>query len=98
MYTAPAHGFKDAEDYYIKNSSKQFLAKITKPTLLLNALDDTFLNDECFPFEIAKENKYLFLETPKHGGHVGFNSKFIGTDGHWLEKRIYDFIKDHSIQ
>ena len=98
LYTAPAHGFKDAEDYYIKNSSKQFLAKITKPTLLLNALDDTFLNDECFPFEIAKENKYLFLETPKHGGHVGFNSKFIGTNGHWLEKRIYDFIKDHSIQ
>lgn len=98
LYTAPAHGFKDAEDYYMKNSSKQFLANITKPTLLVNALDDTFLNDDCFPYEIAKESKYLFLETPKHGGHIGFNSKLIGTSGHWLEKRIYNFIKDHSIQ
>ena len=98
LYTAPAHGFKDAEDYWQKNSSKQFLSNIIKPTLLVNALDDTFLNEDCFPIEIAKESSHLFLETPKYGGHVGFNSKFIGTNGHWLEKRIYDFINEHSIQ
>jgi predicted alpha/beta-fold hydrolase len=98
LYTAPAHGFKDADDYYKKNSSKQFLSNISKPTLLVNALDDTFLSEECFPFEIAKDNKHLFLETPKYGGHVGFNTKFIGTNGLWLEKRIYDFINEYSIQ
>jgi len=36
-YTAPAHGFKDAFDYYEKNSSLQFLPNIVTPVLLLSA-------------------------------------------------------------
>ena len=31
IYTAPAHGFKDAYDYYEKSSSLQFLSNIKKP-------------------------------------------------------------------
>ncbi len=31
IYTAPAHGFKDALDYYKKNSSLQFLPNIQIP-------------------------------------------------------------------
>lgn len=94
-YTAPAHGFKDAEDYWAKNSSKQFLNSISMPTLIVNAADDTFLSKECFPTEIAQKNSNVSLEIPKHGGHVGFNSKLIGKNGFWLEKRIYEFVKSH---
>lgn len=95
LYTAPAHGFKDAEDYWEKNSCKPFLENITIPTLIINALDDTFLGDLCYPYEISQSHEHVFLETPKHGGHVGFNSKLIGKSGYWLEKRIYEFALKH---
>ena len=73
VYTAPAHGFKDAFDYYEKNSSLQFLPKIQIPVLVLNAENDSFLSSECYPTELASKMKNLFLETPKYGGHVGFH-------------------------
>ncbi len=90
-YTAPAHGFKDVEDYWAKNSSKQFLNTISIPTLILSAADDTFLSNECYPTKIVEENQHILLEVPKYGGHVGFNSKVIGKNGFWLEKRVLDF-------
>ncbi len=94
-FTAPVNGFKDAQDYWVKNSSKPFLHAIKIPTLMVSALDDTFLSKECFPFEIAKNHKMLQLETPKYGGHVGFNSTFYGKNGHWLEKRIFNFLRGY---
>jgi len=94
-FTAPVNGFKDAQDYWIKNSSKPFLHAIKIPTLMVSALDDTFLSEECFPFDIAKNHKTLQLETPKYGGHVGFNSTFYSKNGHWLEKRIFSFMSDY---
>ena len=95
LYTAPAHGYKSAEDYWEKCSSKPFLSGIKIPTLLINALDDTFLSKECYPTEIAKKNVSFFLEMPEFGGHVGFNSNIIGKNGFWVEKRIYTFLKSY---
>ncbi|PHR74578.1 MAG: alpha/beta hydrolase [Lutibacter sp.] len=95
LYTAPAHGYKDAEDYWKKCSSKPFLSEIKIPTLLINALDDTFLSEECFPTEIAENSKFFFLEMPKFGGHVGFNSRMVSKNGFWVEKRIYKFLKSY---
>ncbi len=87
-YTAPANGFKNADDYYNKSSSKYYLSAIKTPVLLLNALDDSFLSASCFPFEMAKNHSFLHLETPKHGGHVGF----IQTDGiYYNERRALEF-------
>ncbi len=91
-YTAPVHGFKNAELYWELNSCKPFLKKITTPTLLINALDDPFLTPDCFPFEIAKTSNSLFLETPKKGGHMGFLSN-TGINGiYWHEKRAIEFL------
>ena len=53
IYTSKAHGFKNAYDYYQKNSSKQFLPTIKIPVLILNAKNDSFLSTDCFPFENA---------------------------------------------
>ncbi|MEY8848637.1 YheT family hydrolase [Psychroserpens sp. XS_ASV72] len=75
VYTAKAHGFKDALDYYEQSSSLQFLKNIYVPTLLINALNDSFLSPECFPVKEAKHNPNLYLEMPKFGGHVGFIQK-----------------------
>jgi hypothetical protein len=71
-YTAPLHGFKDRFDYWEICSSGRYLSQLQRPTLLINALDDPFLTPLCFPLEQAEKNPLLFLETPQHGGHVGF--------------------------
>jgi hypothetical protein len=91
--TAPLFGFKNAQDYWTKCSSKPFLPAIKTPTLLINALDDTFLSKSCFPFEAAHQNKNLHLETPKYGGHVGFNTNIAKYDTLWSEHRVSNFIQ-----
>lgn len=92
IYTSKAHGFKDAEDYYIKSSSLQFLPNIKVPTLLINSLNDSFLSSECFPVKEAKQNEFLFLEMPKFGGHVGY----IQYGGfYYNEKRALEFIQQY---
>ena len=92
IYTAPVFGFKNAQDYWEKSSSKPYLPKIKKPTLLITALDDPFLSQECYPYEEAKNSKHFFLEAPKYGGHCGFITNFINQDNRWLEHRIINFI------
>ena len=72
IYTSRANGFKDAAHYYNKSNSLQYLPAITTPVLILNALNDTFLTETCYPNAIAEYNPYIYLETPKYGGHVGF--------------------------
>jgi len=90
-YTAPIHGFKDADDYYEKSSSRHFLSTISVPTLLINAADDPFLSASCFPVEDAKTNRYLLLEIPQHGGHVGFMA--LDNEGeYWSETRATSFL------
>ncbi|KAA3600090.1 MAG: alpha/beta fold hydrolase [Calditrichaeota bacterium] len=90
FFTAPVHGFKDAEDYYKKCSSKQFLPKIQIPTLLVNADNDPFLSQSCFPIEEAKANKNFSLEITDSGGHVGFVS--FSENEFWYEKRAVEFL------
>jgi len=75
IYTSKAHGYKNVMDYYQKCSSKQFLPYITTPTLLINAKNDSFLGEQCYPINEAKKNKHLYLEMPTYGGHVGFYGK-----------------------
>src|SRR6202795_4642588 len=72
LYTAPIHGFRDAEEYWEKSSSSRYLEGIRVPVLLLNARDDPFLTLESLPYAEAEKNPRLFLEAPKSGGHVGF--------------------------
>jgi len=88
VYTSKAHGFKDALDYYDKNSSLQFLNGITVPTLLINAKNDSFLSSECYPIQEAKENSKLHLEIPNHGGHVGFYDE---NNMYYNERRALEF-------
>ncbi|MEL4455004.1 YheT family hydrolase [Lutimonas vermicola] len=93
-FTAPVNGFKDANDYWKKNSCNQFLQGIRVPSLLITAYDDPFLSASCIPLKEAKGNKYFHLEVTTYGGHVGYNSTFENGSGFWLEKRIIDFFKE----
>ncbi len=93
QYTAPIHGFRDAADYWKSCSSLYFLSGIQRPTLLVNANDDTCLSEDCYPREIARAHPYLFLEIPAYGGHVGF-TRFKEDASFWSEERAYRFIEE----
>jgi uncharacterized protein len=97
IFTAPVHGFVSAVDYWNKCNSKQFLKNISVPTLLLNALDDPMLSPECYPYDDAQQNPFLFLETPRYGGHVGFATSISLSKIFFHEKRIIDFLKELRI-
>lgn len=74
-FTAPMHGFTDKEDYYFKVSPARSIDKIEKPILIINAFDDPFLGEGCFPVELAENNTNIYLETPKYGGHCAYPMK-----------------------
>lgn len=91
IYTAPAHGFKDALDYYAQASSYAYLDKITIPTLILNAKNDSFLHGKCYPKKQAKNSGFVHLEMPDHGGHVGF---YLKGDYYYNELRSLEFFNE----
>jgi len=95
--TAPLHGFKNAEIYYQKSSSRQFLGKIDTETLIIHALDDPFMIPQIIPQEKELSSK-VTLELSRHGGHVGFIA--AANDNatrpvYWLEQRIPEFLKQY---
>ena len=90
LFTGPIHGFEDALDYYTKCSSLQHIEDIQHPTLVINALDDPFLPDECYPYKEINNNNYVSRIFPKYGGHVGFSS--CRDKVYWEEDEILNFI------
>jgi predicted alpha/beta-fold hydrolase len=91
-YTAPIHGFRDARDYWESSSSVLALPQVRRPLLLLNAWDDTFLSANCFPKELAEVNPHFYLETPAHGGHIGF-VEFRKDGAYYTERRAFEFVE-----
>jgi predicted alpha/beta-fold hydrolase len=89
----PLHGFKDADDFYTRASSGAYIASIAKPVLIVNALNDPFLPQTCFPFDVARTHASVWLETPATGGHVGFSLK--GKQENWMEVRAFEFIQQY---
>lgn len=88
-YTGPAHNFGNAQGYYEHCSAKPFIKNITLPTLILLAKNDSFMQASCYPNEIVKDLKSVFLETPQYGGHVGFVQS--GTS-YYQEDRALSFV------
>lgn len=87
VYTAPAHGFAGAADYWRRASSKPWLRAIQAPTLLLCAGNDPFVPPAALPTPIELSGRIAF-ECTVGGGHVGFLSGACpGTLG-WLPARL----------
>ena len=60
------------------------------PVLVLNALDDPFLGEGCFPVQLAQNNAFIYLETPKYGGHCAYPMK--NSHYSYAEIRALEFI------
>ncbi|HMO38192.1 MAG TPA: alpha/beta fold hydrolase [Saprospiraceae bacterium] len=88
-FSAPLCGYSSAEEFYEQASARNFMAGITVPTLLVNAQNDPILTPACSPVDICDKHPYLYLETPREGGHVGFELRrkpFM-----WSEYRAWEF-------
>jgi uncharacterized protein len=92
-YTAPIHGFLDAEDYWSRSSCRSYLPRVRTPVLLVNAANDPFLGPGCHPWEEAEGSDFLHFESPRMGGHVGFPS-FGNSGEYWSETRAAEFLAD----
>jgi len=93
LYTAPAHGFKDAYDYYNTASSLNYIPAIKVPTLLLNAQNDPFLTPTCFPFGLTRDHAYVHFMAPRYGGHVGFANSTRLAGEFWMEQKARWFLQ-----
>jgi uncharacterized protein len=87
LVTAPLHGFRDAEDYWVRSSSAPWLDRIEVPTLLLNARNDPFLPAHALERASKKAAPCVLLEFPRTGGHGGFPGR-----RRWLARRVLDFL------
>ncbi|RMG87161.1 MAG: alpha/beta fold hydrolase [Bacteroidetes bacterium] len=94
-FSAPLNGFPDAEAFYDYASAKNFMPGIAVPTLLVNAQNDPILTPDCSPTRLCEKHPYVFLETPKHGGHCGFMES--GSPHAWSEKRAFLFVQNHIL-
>ncbi len=91
LYTAPVHGFLDAEDYWRRAASLPLLSQIRLPTLLINARNDPFMPGHSLPRE-ADVSPFVTLDFPATGGHVGFPTGAFPGRIDWLPQRIVRFL------
>jgi hypothetical protein len=89
-FTAPINGFADAREYYAKASSRQYLARIRIPTLVIQSIDDPFMTPAVIPQQ-HELSESVCLELSEKGGHVGFVSGYFWKPEFWLEKRIVEY-------
>lgn len=87
-YTAPVHGFRDADDYWARASGKPWLAHVRVPHLVLNAYNDPFVPPASLP-RAAEVSAQVVLEQPAEGGHVGFALGWRGRS--YLPVRLAQF-------
>jgi hypothetical protein len=91
LVTARLHGFRDAEDYWTRASSKPLLRCIAVPTLALNAQNDPFLPAPALP-RTQEVSSSVSLLQPATGGHVGFPDGAFPGHVDWLPQRILEFL------
>jgi uncharacterized protein len=92
VFTAPLHGFKGTDDYWLRASAKPHLHRIHIPALVLNARNDPFLPANCLPGP-REVGRHVTLWQPAHGGHVGFPGGRWPGHVHTLPEAVMGWIK-----
>lgn len=91
VVTAPLGGFRDALDYWTRSSSGPYLARIRRPTLVINALDDPFVPRGSLPDPSALA-PHVSVDFPARGGHAAFIDGGWPWRVSWAERRALDFV------
>jgi uncharacterized protein len=93
-YTAPVHGFRDAQDYWDRSSAQHLLERIATPTLILHARNDPFLPEHLLG--TPRVSRAIEFEMSDTGGHVGFVSGAFPGRLDWLPQRVLRFFDAHA--
>jgi len=91
-FTAPVHGFRDADDYWSRASSKPHLHRLRLPTLLLNARNDPFQPAAVLP-TANDVSACVQLDQPAQGGHAGFAQGGPPGTLQWMPQRLLHFFR-----
>lgn len=91
--TARLNNYVDADDYYKKVSSINYLQSITKPVMILHAKDDPFMSPDIIPTDDELSDS-MELRVSNRGGHVGFVADApIGEASFYLEDTILEYFE-----
>jgi len=96
-YTAPHHGFRNADDYYYRASALRVIERIRVPALIVTAEDDPFVPVAPFHDRAVTSNPHITVVVTPHGGHCAYlEHAGPGYDGYWAEREIVRFANAHA--
>ncbi len=85
-------GFADADDYYYTVASSRVANWLAVPTLIIHALDDPFIRMLPSTRQRLIANEYVTFVETRYGGHCAFLSPEAGSDRHWAEKSLVEWL------
>lgn len=91
VVTAPIGGFRDREDYYARCSAMPHLGKVDRPTVILAARDDPFI--DWHDHLAAARSDLVHVHMEDYGGHMGY----VGTGVpryHWLDMALAHYFQE----
>lgn len=88
QFTAPRSGFRDADDYYERCSSEQFVFTIRVPTLILTSCNDPLIPLDSF--ERLTLPSHIRLHITEGGGHLGYLAK---QSKNWLQAQLLEWVR-----
>jgi predicted alpha/beta-fold hydrolase len=95
VFTAPLHGFRGVDDYWLRASAKPHLARIRIPALVLNARNDPFVPAASLPGR-HEVGPFVTLWQPPHGGHVGFPRGRFPGHVMGLPEAVLSWMEEHT--
>lgn len=105
-FTAPHHGFRDADDYYFKASALRVVSRIVVPALIIASDNDPFVPVEQFRLPEVAGNPNITVAITRDGGHCAFvadesacngGGEGMLYDGYWAEQTAIAFHTPHLL-
>lgn len=93
IYTAPASGFKNRDDYYRQCSAINYINNIKTPTYVLTAHDDPFVSS--LHYQGLGLPRCVQVHIEERGGHMGYLSSRATPLGstRWLDYYLYEALQ-----
>jgi len=91
VITAPYGGYADAAEYYRLSSAGPRLEALTRPALILAALDDPMVPGDSVTRWPLPASGLVRREMTASGGHVGFVAPTIAPVRFWAAERVMSF-------
>ena len=95
--TAHFCGFDSADHYYETSSALRVVSGIRRPTLIIASKDDPFVPFAPFEDPVIRNNPFITVVAPEHGGHCAFISSEPGDERFWAEARLVEFCRSKSL-